>query len=121
MLSRVLRWKLIDECFGRNPDEFRRLVKWRAEPLATDPRLPLLLREKRRRRDEDEAIKPLAQYRAEELEHMKLNFFGFDPSYHIARYSFIRRIPKSRTPSCLAVHRSVSQTTSRETLLPSSI
>lgn len=52
---------------------------------------------------------------------MKLNFFGFDPSYHIARYSFIRRIPKSRTPSCLAVHRSVSQTTSRETLLPSSI
>ena len=37
---------------------------------------------------------------------MKRNFYGFDPSYHVARYNFIRKIPKSRTPLTLAVHRS---------------
>lgn len=40
---------------------------------------------------------------------MKLNFFGFDPSYHIARYNFIRHVPKSRTPSYLALHWSSSR------------
>ncbi len=43
-----------------------------------------------------------------ELERLKLNFFVFDPRYHIARYNFIRHVPKSCTPSCLATHRSVS-------------
>jgi len=38
---------------------------------------------------EDEGIKPLAHYRAEELEHMKVNFFGADPSYHEARRRFV--------------------------------
>jgi putative two-component system hydrogenase maturation factor HypX/HoxX len=36
---------------------------------------------------------------------MRLNFFGFDPSYHVARYNFIHKIPKSRTPLTLARHR----------------
>lgn len=44
----------------------------------------------------------------EELKR-KMNFFGFDPSYHIARYNFIRRVPKSRTPSWLATHRWASR------------
>ncbi|MGD0640740.1 MAG: enoyl-CoA hydratase-related protein [Roseiarcus sp.] len=61
---------------------------------------------KRRRRAEDEAAKPLAAYREEELARMKRNFYGFDPSYHVARYNFIRKIAKSRTPLTLAVHRS---------------
>jgi putative two-component system hydrogenase maturation factor HypX/HoxX len=38
---------------------------------------------------EDESIKPLANYRAEELERMKVNFFGADPSYHEARRRFV--------------------------------
>ena len=63
--------------------------------------------EKQRVRREDEAIKPLASYREEELQRMKLNFFGFDPSYHVARYNFIRKVPKSRTPVTLALHRAV--------------
>ena len=57
------------------------------------------------RRAADEALKPLAAYRAEELERMRLNFFGFDPSYHVARYNFVRKVPKSRTPLYLARHR----------------
>ena len=36
---------------------------------------------------------------------MKLNFYGFDPSYHVARYNFVNRVPKSRTPLTIAPHR----------------
>jgi len=53
----------------------------------------------------DEAAKPLVAYRAEELERMKLNFYGFDPSYHVARHAFVTKMPRSRTPLWLARHR----------------
>jgi putative two-component system hydrogenase maturation factor HypX/HoxX len=36
---------------------------------------------------------------------MRLNFYGFDPSCHVARYNFICKVPKSRTPLTLARHR----------------
>ncbi len=36
---------------------------------------------------------------------MKLNFYGFDPSYHVARYHFVYRLAKARTPHYLASHR----------------
>ena len=62
--------------------------------------------DKRQRREGDEAHKPLEAYRDEQLTCMRLNFYGFDPSYHIARYNFIHKIPKSRTPLTLARHRS---------------
>ncbi|CUW40988.1 Hydrogenase maturation factor HoxX [Magnetospirillum sp. XM-1] len=106
------RLGLIDCRFGRSIPEFRQLVEEMAEALAADPGLDERLAAKRLTRAADEAQKPLEQYRAEELEHMKLNFYGFDPSYHVARYNFIHKIPKSRTPLYLARHRrkdSVSQ------------
>jgi putative two-component system hydrogenase maturation factor HypX/HoxX len=64
-----------------------------------------MLQAKVARRRADEATKPLDAYRAEELERMKLNFFGFDPSYHVARDHFVRKVPRSRTPLYLARHR----------------
>jgi putative two-component system hydrogenase maturation factor HypX/HoxX len=76
-----------------------------ARTLALDPRLDTRIADKRRQREADEAVKPLAAYRAEELARMRLNFYGFDPSYHVARYNFIHKIPKSRTPLTLARHR----------------
>jgi putative two-component system hydrogenase maturation factor HypX/HoxX len=60
------------------------------------------------RRDADEAMRPLADYRAAELEKMRLNFFGFDSSYHVARHNFVCKVPKARTPSFLARHRSAA-------------
>ena len=50
-------------------------------------------------------MKPLAAYRAEELDRMKLNFYGFDSSYHVARWHFVHKSPRSRTPLWLARHR----------------
>ena len=61
---------------------------------------------KQARRRADEAAWPLQTYREAELDRMRRNFFGFDPSYHVARYNFIRKIGKSHTPLTLALHRS---------------
>jgi hypothetical protein len=36
---------------------------------------------------------------------MKLNFYGFDTSYQVARYNFVYKVPHSRTPLHLAIHR----------------
>lgn len=101
----AVRLGLVDARFGRSVAEFGAMVVERAKALAADPTLDALLAEKRVARAVDEAAKPLAAYRTEELEHMKLNFYGFDPSYHVARYNFIHKVPKSRTPSHLARHR----------------
>jgi len=57
------------------------------------------------RRNADESAKPLAAYRAEELSEMQRNFFGFDASYHVARYHFVSRSAHSWTPRHLALHR----------------
>jgi putative two-component system hydrogenase maturation factor HypX/HoxX len=97
---------LIDDCFGANAPEFRAEVERMAVGLAASPDIDERLSAKRLARLADEAEKPLAAYRAEELERMTLNFYGFDPSYHVARWNFIRKVPKSRTPLYLARHRS---------------
>ncbi len=96
---------LIDACFEGDADEFRREVEALAQKLAADA--PALLAGKIERRRRDEAEKPLAAYRAEELAHMKRNFYGFDPSYHVARYNFVHKVPHSRTPRHLALHRRI--------------
>jgi putative two-component system hydrogenase maturation factor HypX/HoxX len=96
---------LIDAHFGADPADFRAEVAARARALAADPGLDRLLAAKAARRAADEAAKPLEAYRAEELERMKLNFYGFDSSYHVARYNFVGKVPRSRTPLWLARHR----------------
>ncbi len=98
-------WGLIDAHFGRTPQEFRAQVESLAAGIAADPDLDSHLAAKRLARQADEEAKPLAAYRAEELQHMMLNFYGFDPSYHVARYNFIHKVPKARTPLYLARHR----------------
>ena len=76
-----------------------------AAELAASPDIAGRIAAKRARRARDEDEKPLAAYREEELRRMRRNFYGFDPSYHVARYNFIRKTPKSRTPVTLATHR----------------
>jgi putative two-component system hydrogenase maturation factor HypX/HoxX len=95
---------LIDGHMARTPAGFMAAAVEEARALAADG-YESRLADKRSRRAADEAAKPLAAYRAEELERMRLNFFGFDPSYHVARYNFVHKVPKSRTPVWLARHR----------------
>ena len=84
---------------------FRAAVRDHAERLAADPAIDRLLAEKQARRRREKAEKPLDAYRAEELERMRRAFYGFDPSYHVARWRFITREPIARTPLHLARHR----------------
>jgi putative two-component system protein, hydrogenase maturation factor HypX/HoxX len=96
---------LIDEVFSIDRDDFLRDVHAFADSLAHEATYGSRLAEKRWQRQRDEGEKPLHRYRQDELERMKLNFFGFDPSYHVARYNFVTKVPHSRTPFHLARHR----------------
>lgn len=96
---------LIDGVLGRDRADFAQRIAAYAAGLAASITLDGRLAVKRENRAADEAAKPLAAYRAEELERMRLNFYGFDPSYHVARYNFVYNVPYSRTPLHLAKHR----------------
>ena len=99
-----------DACLAADPRAFRIDVARRAAELAADPGIEAMLTVKREQRARDEAEKPLAAYRAEELAQMRRNFYGFDPSYHVARHHFVRKSPASWTPRHLARHRDLGWT-----------
>lgn len=101
----ALAMGLIDQCMAGDAAQFMRQVKTQAQALASAYNLPERLRIKQARRASDEAAKPLAEYRKEELSRMHRNFYGFDPSYHVARYHFVNKLPHAWTPRHLALHR----------------
>ncbi len=103
--AEAARLGLVDRVLGGDPEAFRQALEAGARALAADPAFESRLEEKRARRRADERERPLADYRAAELERMHMNFYGFDPSYHVARYNFVCKVPKSRTPLTLALHR----------------
>ena len=84
---------------------FRAAVRDYVKRLAADPALDRRIAEKRVQRGCDETERSLDSYRAEELERMQRAFYGFDPSYHVARWRFITHEPIARTPLHLARHR----------------
>ncbi|WP_292995719.1 hydrogenase maturation protein [Nitrosomonas sp.] len=96
---------LMDDCFALNPIDFKKKITHTAETIAINPDFFALLQRKVQQRQLDEQQKSLQSYRDEELRHMQLNFYGFDPSYHVARYHFVHKIPHSWTPRYLARHR----------------
>ncbi len=94
-----------DACLAGDRAAFLADVARRSAELASAADFASRLAAKQARRAADEAAKPLAAWRAEELAHMRRNFFGFDPSYHVARWHFVRKSPASWTPRHLARHR----------------
>jgi putative two-component system hydrogenase maturation factor HypX/HoxX len=96
---------LADEAFGSDAEQFAAGVAERAAQLASAPGHAALLAAKQARRAADEAARPLAAYRAAELERMRRSFYGFDTSYHIARHRFVHKAPHSWTARHLARHR----------------
>ncbi len=86
-------------------DEFVGQVEHLAGTTISAPALPGIYSIKSVRRQADESVKPPARYREEELEQMKRKLYGFDPSYHMARYNVVYTVPKSRMPMTIANHR----------------
>jgi putative two-component system hydrogenase maturation factor HypX/HoxX len=89
---------LIDDAFEEDAASFRYRIRELAEELARSARYEHLLEEKRHARINDEASKALQAYQEEELREMWLNFFGADPSYHLARQRFVYKglVPENR-------------------------
>jgi putative two-component system protein, hydrogenase maturation factor HypX/HoxX len=96
---------LVDHVIERKGEAYVSQVRRLAASMIRTPAFTERLHYKNARRQADERVKPLAQYREEELEQMKRNFYGFDPSYHVARYNFVYKVAKSRTPLTIANHR----------------
>jgi putative two-component system hydrogenase maturation factor HypX/HoxX len=103
-VAQALEWGLVDACFGIDADDFLRETMARAMALAQHNAGERLVA-KRKQRADDEAARPLAAYRNTELAQMHRNFYGFDPSYHVARYHFVRKLEAAWTPRHLALHR----------------
>jgi putative two-component system hydrogenase maturation factor HypX/HoxX len=95
----------LDDVFGEDVETFERELRLRAMRLAQGTQIKSSLLEKQSRRLDDEFAKPLAHYRFEELERMRINFFGPDPAYHEARRRFVfkgnppPRLAAESTPS----------------------
>lgn len=83
---------LIDDAFGADLDEFESQVRVLAEGIARDSGLERRLDDKRRRRANDEWVKPLHAYGREELARSHQCFFGPDRRYHEARRRFVYKL-----------------------------
>ncbi len=103
--AEALRIGLLDAVLGEDAGELEAMAREHALALAASPDLPERIAAKATRRAADEATKPLQRHRDEELQRMHRNFYGFDPSYHVARHYFVHRKPHAWTPRHLAVHR----------------
>jgi len=96
---------LVDKVFAAARTRFLAEAVARAQRVAASADHAALVRDKLKRRQRHEAERPLAAYRADELAHMRRNFYGFDSSYHVARSYFVRKTLPSWTPRHLALHR----------------
>ena len=88
----ALEVKLIDDCIECTGESFCAKVKTIAEEVAHLSYFPKLLTAKKFKRNRDESYKPLQQYREEELEKMRKNFFEDDCGYDYKRYCFVHKI-----------------------------
>jgi putative two-component system hydrogenase maturation factor HypX/HoxX len=104
--EQAVRCGFYDACL---PDAgFDQEVARRATSMAGQAHWSGQLADKIAKRQADEASRPLAAYRSDELKEMRRNFYGFDASYHVARFHFVMRSAQSWTPRHLAIHRDLA-------------
>ncbi|UAA38279.1 hydrogenase maturation protein [Paraneptunicella aestuarii] len=88
-----------------NPSSFHDQIVRIAEKKANDKHLIRYLENKADELAKDSRVKPLSEYRDEELANMRINFFGEDESYHEMRRGFVHKVKPEETPRYLATHR----------------
>jgi putative two-component system hydrogenase maturation factor HypX/HoxX len=97
----ALELGLVDRVQGGSAAEFRAWAGREAARLAASGELEARLLAKKQRRAEDEAAKPLAAYREEELTRMWRNFTDPAEPYHRLRRNFVHKVCPTRTPEHL--------------------
>ena len=95
---------LIDEMLPNDSNEYLTNLVAQAEIFATSTQYSNWLVGKEKQRAKDENLKPLAQYREEELIEMKKSFYTADSLYHAARRDFVLKVKPTHTPAYLAKH-----------------
>ncbi len=90
---------LIDDYFGETVADFTNFVMMQARKIVSLPYFDKLIKAKKFQRSKDERLKPLAQYRKEELEKMRKNFYENDQDYDYKRYCFVHKIPYNQLDS----------------------
>lgn len=84
---------LADRLVAAAPGDFAGEICRMATATAHAPGLRERVDAKAASRARDEAVKPLAEYRKEELARMRRQFFGPDEPYHALRRAFVRKEP----------------------------
>ncbi|WP_405020512.1 hydrogenase maturation protein [Kitasatospora sp. NBC_00070] len=92
---------LVDRIGDGDSTTFRTWVQQQAELIAGSGELATKMATKKQRRADDEAVKPLAAYRAEELARMRHNFLDPGESYHQLRRAFVHKSCPPETPAHL--------------------
>ncbi|MFB6517134.1 enoyl-CoA hydratase-related protein [Streptomyces sp. NPDC056401] len=96
------RLGLVDRTIECAPGEFADRASALAARLAGHPATASRIATKKARRELDEARRPLASYRAAELERMRQTFFDPQAPYHALRRAFVGKVRPGATPPHLA-------------------
>jgi len=105
LAEQALELNLVDGVFGSSYASFLEELHGRLTAFLDSKEGRLFLEQKRKERSGGAWREKLKRAREHELERMRVSFYGFDTSYHVARYYFVHRVPPYRTPPYLAKHR----------------
>ncbi|MFE6686772.1 enoyl-CoA hydratase-related protein [Streptomyces sp. NPDC057743] len=101
--ARAQRLGLVDRIVDCPAGEFGDRVGRLARRLAASLGVQSRIAAKKDRRERDEAARPLAAYRDDELARMHRTFFDPGAPYHALRRAFVRKEPSAGTPEHLNV------------------
>ncbi|MFD6025060.1 hydrogenase maturation protein [Streptomyces griseoluteus] len=95
--ARGVRLGLVDRLVPAAPGEFAGTVEALAAELAAAPGLAGRIAAKAAARHADEAVRPLADHRRDELARMHAIFSDPAAPYHALRSAFVRKVPAATT------------------------
>ncbi|MFI8347798.1 hydrogenase maturation protein [Streptomyces sp. NPDC085596] len=95
--ARGVRLGLVDRLVPAAPGDFAGTVEAMAAELATAPGLADRIAAKAAARQADEAVRPLADHRRDELARMHAIFSDPTAPYHALRSAFVRKVPAGAT------------------------
>ncbi|MFJ7154260.1 hydrogenase maturation protein [Streptomyces sp. NPDC101118] len=97
------RLGLVDRTIPCSPQEFAARTRRLAVRLSAVPGTQARIAAKKGRRERDEALRPLAAHRADELARMRAVFDDPAAPYHALRRAFVRKEPATGTPPHLTL------------------
>ncbi len=90
-VSVALEIGLIDSVYTNQENDYNSFIKKTANEIIDLPYYDKLIKAKKFQRKKDERNKPLSQYRQEELDKMRKNFFENDLDYNFKRFCFVHK------------------------------